>query len=398
MTKGTRWVWRATTAVSFMRWMLGFCAFAVSEPAVVLGQVPKWTLERVVTIGDALDAQRGLSSVGDVIVDGDRILVEEPLEQRVRVFSVDGAPLGSIGGRGGGPGEFESLDAMGLHQGMLWVADDDLGRIQFFDAEYRYATSVPMWSHPSLQPGGWDVIGILGDGSLLARAERYAHEVVADPRRPDHIIRLHPDETRLDTVSTSVGLPFVVEIQGRPGWRDFGVRPVYDRSVSTASRYGLGLVIVHREVADEGRGDHTYRVVRFDAEGDTAWVRDYRYDPIPVTDEWLSRRVEDWVQRASAGVDRRLYRRAVKEAFSRLRFFPPVRSARAGEDGTSWLLLRTGEDSAEWEVLDASGQPAGRLEPPHENYLAWPDLETPWFIEYDEFDVPYLVQYRVRRN
>lgn len=388
---------RGTTAAMFMRWILAFCAFATAEPAAVLGQVPKWTLERVVTIGDALDAEKGFSSLGDVIVVGDKILVEEPLDHRIRLFSVDGSPLGSIGGRGGGPGEFESLDAMGLHQGMLWVADDDLGRIQFFDAQYRYKSSVPIWGHPSLSPGGWDVIGILGDGSMLFGAARYAHEVVADPRRPDHIVRLNPDETRLDTVSTIVGLPFVVEIQGRPGWRQFGVRPVYDRSVSTASRYGLGLVVVHREVAEEA-SSQTYRVVRFDAEADTAWVRDYLYDPIPIADEWLSRRVDDWVQRAGTGVDHRLYRRAVEEAFAGPRFFPAVRSVRAGEDGTTWLLLRTGMDSTEWEVLDASGQPMGRLEPPHENYLAWPDLETPWFIEYDEFDVPYVVQYRVRRN
>ncbi len=397
MTKRKRWVRRGTTPAGVIRWILGFYAFGAAEPAAVWSQVPTWILERGATIGDALDAERGFSSVGDVIVDGDRILVEEPLEHRIRVLSVDGAPLGSIGGRGGGPGEFESLDAMGLHDGLLWVADGDLGRVQFFDAEYRYARSVPIWSHPSLPPGRWDVIGMFGDGSLLVRAERYAHEVVADPRRPDHVIRLDHQNPRLDTVSAVVGLPFVVEIQGRPGWRDFGVRPVYDRSVATASRYGLGLVVVHREVANEA-DPHTYRVVRFDAEGDTAWVRDYSYDPIRVTDEWLSRRVEDWVQRASTGVDLARYRRAVEEAFSEPRFFPPVRSARAGEDGTTWLLLRTGMNSAEWVVLDTSGQLIGRLEPPEENYLIWPDWETPWFVEYDEFDVPYLVQYRVRRN
>ena len=378
-------------------WIPVCCAFTMAEPAAALGQVPQWTLERVVTMGDALDAEAGFSSVGTVIVDGERILVEESREHRIRVFSVDGTPLGSIGGRGQGPGEFESLDAMGLHQGMLWVADGDLGRIQFFDAEYRYASSVPIRSHPSLPPGAWDVIGMLGDGSSLAKARRHAHEIVADPRRPDHIIRLDPEGTRLDTVSVIIGLPFAVEIPARPGWRSFGVRPVYDRSVWTASRYGLGLVVVHREVADEPESQ-TYQVVRFDAVGDTTWVRDYPYDPIPIPDDWFSRQVEDWVQRAGAGVDRRSYRRAMEEAFSGPRFFPPVRGVRAGEDGTTWVLLSTGIDSAEWEVLDASGRPMGRIAPPNENYLAWPDLETPWFVEYDALDIPYVVQYRLHRD
>ena len=67
-------------------WIPVFCAFTMAEPAAALGQVPQWTLERVVTMGDALDAEAGFSSVGTVIVDGERILVEESREHRIRVF------------------------------------------------------------------------------------------------------------------------------------------------------------------------------------------------------------------------------------------------------------------------------------------------------------------------
>ena len=67
------------------------CSFLVAvSPCPGSAQVERWTLERTVTVGDALDPETGLTLVEDVIVQGDRLLVAQPLERRLRVFSLAG--------------------------------------------------------------------------------------------------------------------------------------------------------------------------------------------------------------------------------------------------------------------------------------------------------------------
>ena len=117
-------------ALRLVRAALASTACITASPVTSAAQLPEWTLERTLTIGDPIDPQMGLSWVGRVIVDGDRLLVAQPMEQRVRIFSLTGDFLGYIGRQGEGPGEFQTVNGMGLHDGLVWVADRILRRVQ----------------------------------------------------------------------------------------------------------------------------------------------------------------------------------------------------------------------------------------------------------------------------
>ena len=147
---------------------------------------------------------------------------------------------------------------------------------------------------------------------------------------------------------------------------------------------------MHREAATSAE-PHTFRVIRFDAQADTSWARDIPYNPIPVTSEWRSRHLEERRDLESPLLS------VLERAYRTLEFFPPVRAVRAGNDGTTWLHVRTGVDSSEWEVLDPSGHSVARVEPPLGARMRWAGTDALWFVEEDDFDIPYLVQYAIRR-
>ena len=108
---------------------------ALAWPASSAGsQTAPWNLVPSVRIGEPLDAETGLTRVGHVVHDRDRILISQPDEHHLRVFSSDGGLLGIIGRRGQGPGEFEEVSRVGLHGDEVWVSDGLSGRVSFFDA------------------------------------------------------------------------------------------------------------------------------------------------------------------------------------------------------------------------------------------------------------------------
>ena len=90
-------------------------------------------------------------------------------------------------------------------------------------------------------------------------------------------------------------------------------------------------------------------------------------------------------------------RRAWERAYGKLQFFPPVGDVRAGADGTTWILLRTGVESSEWEVLDESGHSIARAGPAPLGRIRWADADSLWFFEHGGLGIPYLVRYAIRR-
>ena len=371
--------------------------FCATLPVPASGQLERWTLERTVTIGDAFDPETGLTLVTGVIVQGDRLLVAQPMEQRLRVFSLTGDFLGFIGRRGEGPGEFRSVGFMGVHEGRVWVNDPELRRHQYFDAEGRLVSSARIRGHPSLPASRTaDVRGILADGSMLVKRAEPAHELAQSPPTREAVFLFGPDGLLRDTVAMIVGRSRIVALRGS-GWTAVSSIPVSYRSVLSVAPDGSGFVVVHRTGATSAR-PHTFRVIRFDARADTAWARDVPYDPIPVPGAWRSRHVErqvrDIVEDPRFPESR--IRPALERAYGTLEFFPPVRGVLAGSDGSTWLRLRTGVDSYELEVLDESGRPLARVDPP-QGGMRWADAESLWFVERDELDIQYLVRYAIRR-
>ena len=284
---------------------LGCSCFVADSPRAGSARHDRWTLERTITIGDASDPEMGLTRVGDVVVHGERLFVVQGREQRVRIFSLAGDFLGFLGGPGEGPGEFRWMNGMGVRDGLVWVSDHHMGRVQHFDAEGRYASSTRIRGHPTLPMGSVHVRALLADGSMLVRIQLDVVALAAAPERPEHVIRFDARGSLRDTVAVA---------------------------------------------APEERSD------------------------------------------LSAPLHR-----VLEGAYRDMQFFPPVGDARAGADGTTWLLVRTGVDSFEWEVLDAFGRSVARVEPPPRGRMRWADTDALWFVEHDELDIPYLVRYVIRR-
>lgn len=226
---------------------------------------------------------------------------------------------------------------------------------------------------------------------MLVTFARDAAEDAAFPDRPQHVLRLNAQGSLRDTVSVLAGRSGALKLgrTSRGGVR-FTWLPESYRSRFAPSPDGSGFVVVHREAAPSAER-YAFRVIRFDARADTAWVRDIPYDPIPVSSEWRSRHVEERSDLSAPLL------RVLEAAYRNLEFFPPVGDVQVGADGSTWLLVRTGADSSEWEVLDASGRSLARAEPPPRGRMVWAGADSLWFVEEDDLDVPYLVQYAIRR-
>lgn len=377
----------ATLAVA----ALGCSCLVAARPCAGSAQVERWTLERTITIGDHSDPELGLTWVRDVIVYGECLFVMQHREHRLRIFSLAGDFLGFLGGRGEGPGEFREVNGIGVRDGLVWVSDRLMGHVQYFDPGGRYASSIRVRGHPTLPMGSVRVRAMLADGSMLVAIPRDVGELAASPDRPEHVIRFDAQGLLRDTVAVLAGRTDAIRLgrTNRGGVR-FTWLPESYRSLFAPSADGSGFVVVHREAATSAE-PHAFRVIRFDARADTAWVRDIPYDPIPVSSEWRARHIEERSDLSAPLL------RVLEAAYRNLEFFPPVGDVQADADGSTWLLVRTGADSSEWEVLDAFGRSRARIEPPPRGRMMWAGTDSLWFVEEDDLDVPYLVRYAIRR-
>jgi len=375
--------------------VLGCSCLVAASPYPGTAQVERWTLERTVTIGDAFDPETGLTRVGDVIVLGDRLLVTQDLERRVRVFSLTGDFLGFIGRGGEGPGEFRNVGSMGLHDGRMWI-DSGSRRLQYFDAEGRLVSSERIEGHPALL--GATVQGVLQDGSRLFKHTVSAGELVESPPKPEAVVLVDPEGLPWDTVAMIVGRSGITQFVGS-GWTSYVSIPESYRSLLSVAPDGSGFVVVHRTGATSAE-PHTFRVIRFDARADTAWAHEVPYDPIRIPEGWRERRVEERVRNPKGlppGVSERHFRNVLENAYGSVGFFPPASGiVRAVAEGTTWVQLRTGVESSVWEVLDESGRSVARVDHPRGS-IRWVGTESVWATERDEFDIPYLVRYVIRR-
>lgn len=100
------------------------------------GDDPKITIDLLRTIGsvDTNDENLAFRSPLDMAVDDEgRIYILDSGNQRIQVFGPDGKFLRTIGRRGQGPGEFESLNSIDIDpQGNFHVLDSAQRRIQVF--------------------------------------------------------------------------------------------------------------------------------------------------------------------------------------------------------------------------------------------------------------------------
>jgi hypothetical protein len=126
-------------------------------------------------------------AVGD---DG-RVYVADDGDKTVKVFDASGRPVGTLGRKGSGPGEFEAIQDIAVVNRAVYVFDPKLDRILRFPDEGGQATAIsdvsgdfisalgqdrlvmandPRWSMPAIGREAWPLLLVTDlTGTLLAR-------------------------------------------------------------------------------------------------------------------------------------------------------------------------------------------------------------------------------------
>lgn len=361
--------------------------------------LPVWTLEEDLRIGSLDEAATSLTMVTSIEVGPDgRVYVAQPLDRQIRVFDANGAPAGVIGRPGEGPGEFQSVMALGWRADSLWVADGQARRTSFFDPEGAFLGDVTWLNvktpREELLPA---VPGILlDDGTAILQFRSFSDAVTSGAVKARPWVRVDRRGEMLDSVwDAPVGgnqLTIAYE-----GGALFTVQPWRTDPFLVPAGSGDPLYIV-----DPMSGAGAFvRATRIDTHGDTAWVRDVPSTAIPITAErrdsardTLVARLESFRERRGASVGE--LRGWVDEAMRIPPVVPPVVRGTVASDGALWL--ERADRPGTWTVVNGDGDVLADVRVPDGVRLLRVDGDAVYGTVTDEFDVPYVVRLHIRRD
>ena len=374
---------------------LALGAAPVSGP--VSGQVPEWTLKRGVTIGSVDDPVYGLSGVGGVLADAERVFVLLRQDATVRVFSRAGEFIRDLGRRGAGPGEFTRPNRMGWHGSRLWINESMSPRLTFFDVATGEAETIHYRANVPGSLHRWMPLAVLADGRVVASPELVTGPGGALGASELPIIVTEPGGTLRDTLTRQSIDGLVGRITaGRSVGEVWVTSPIPDLDLITFAPDGSSVVVVKRQDWDGRTDPAEFEVTKLGLHGDTVYRRRIEYEPRPVPSDYFDDRIADDMDDPNVS-NRRAYVRALREFYEQRRYFPPVTSVTVGSDGTTWLAREREDGERERLVLDGSGSAIGRFRPPPGGGVWLADLTECWVVERDALDIPYVVQYNIVR-
>lgn len=167
-------------------------ARVAAEPALLIGEVDgsdAFLFERILSVKRSVEGN---------------VVVAENGSQEVRVFDAGGAHLRTVGGRGEGPGEFQSLRGAWPVDGGGTLAVQDWPRPHMarFDAEGSFAGAAQLEGFSS----PWTFftsLGLVGSGFLLGSVSDLVVEEHEEPFRPPVSFVLYGlDGVLADTIAT----------------------------------------------------------------------------------------------------------------------------------------------------------------------------------------------------
>ncbi len=368
------------------------------EPASLpdpLASIP-WTLsDPETTIGSVDDPEHMFDQIAHMTLGSDGLLytTHYPGEGVVRRWTAEGAPAGSLGRRGEGPGEFQYPYMLGFHGDSLWVWDVLANRANYFDTAGRFLGSASARPNPGsggdpfLRP-----VAPLRDGTFMGLTPPMSTAIASGELTETPYVRM-------DAEGRSLGLIWTQRWERRDVFGGSSLsQPFGDAELSGFGKRGL-LVVERR--AWTGEGDATVRISEIDFNGDTIFTAAVRYEPVPLAGERFDSVVIDWIEGAARGPARV---GELVEAAYRPAYLPAVRGFVAAEDGTIWLqrfdpvVLENGESVHEWWVLNGEGNPVARALTPVDLELKLITDDAVWGIVHDDLDVEYIVRHRLIKD
>lgn len=413
------------------------CEAPATSEGVDLAELPLLAVEEEARFGSVEDPDLGFTRIRDVDVDEEgRVYVLESGAQEIRVLAPDGSVERRIGREGDGPGEFRSAYAIGVFGDTIWALDGRPNRITLFDRDGEVRSTGRVEQARVALPtcaGLLRPIGMRSDGlfpsemrSIFCTRDDPESDVEEGDSIPVPRVLFDAAGAVVDTVGWDpIPPPTMVTPPGAPERERRQVTVDDDRYTVPTPPRGLpawaplldGRIILDAPVPEpDGRG--SFAVTRRGLEGDTIYRRVFAYDAEPYTDSDLDTiadraagsggrqfiLVGDGTAVASAGEEMDdAERRRVASRLREEMDFPDYRRAVdevwTARDGGVWIQYVRPEGDPEaptrFLVLDPDGRPRGRVELPPDTEIEWSRDDTVWAVETDDFDVPWLVRYRI---
>ena len=360
---------------------------------------PQWSVVEELRIGDIDDPEQTLSTVGALVVDDEnRIYITQPEMGTIRVFDAAGRTLRYIGQRGQAPGEFDRVYTIGFVADTLYAIDLGLRRVSYFSVEGEHLRSAQV-SAPPVSPPFFPSMpfAVFADGSM-AIGTAFPAGVPPEALRRVPQLRIDASGTVLDTV-TWIGYERTARRANHEG-RPLGVgSPLSDDAFAVFSGDGTRLATLDRAIA-AGPGTASFGVTMSDGNGDTIYSRRYEYVPVPVDAALIDSIVGERANiLAGAFEDPREAPGFVRSAMFLPVYHPPVSAAQFSDLGEFWVQREAiaGQDQR-WMVLDEGGEPVAQATLPEGLQVMVIRRDALWGVVLDEFQVPYVVRYRVVRG
>jgi hypothetical protein len=313
------------------------------------------------------------------------LVVANAGSHEVRLYREDGTHLRTVGGRGGGPGEYEGMWGLARLPGdSLGVWDWRATRLTVYDRDGELGRSVAVVDAASLAAR---LIGTFPDGSFAVAAGLDPMTIFARGGGPFEVpvtlLKLGPDGVIVDSLGPYPGEERFIDM----GEGQFSIRrTIYGR----AQRIEVAAGRIH------AGDDRTGEVRVYDAGGGLRRVIRRAFTPEPVTDADVRRYRETTLAATSERE-----REAQREFLDRL---PAARTLPAFSDlfvdrlGRIWLMefSRETEGPRTWTVLAADGTPSGRLLLPRRvaPVDAGADYLLAWSL--DDLDVERITLHELR--
>lgn len=322
-------------------------------------------------------------SVRNVIPDAlGRVWVMDSRAYELRLFDRDGTFVRTVGGEGGGPGEFGSNPcAFAGPDGEVWVESG--GRWQRFDS-----AGVFLGGQPVTRNLGCGIRQWLPDGRFLAVNTEYDPET----RALDGYYFVHDrDPSGEVSPRDTVPAPDVPE-SPRVQWVNNAGRVVIT-SYAPLSHRATGVLGPTGDFwITEGGGD--YRIRRQTLTGDTLVIMERPYEPVPVPDSVRAREIAEL----------RRERLRLAEGFDPAdipRVYPPFDRLSIATDGTLWVRRQLEDGAYGLDVFAPDGRFLGAVEPPPGFGRMLIHHVTPDYMygrATDALDVPYVVRLAIHRE
>jgi len=312
------------------------------------------------------------------------IAIAQGQDFAVRLFDTLGKHVGTVGKKGKGPGEFESIAGLGWFADSLWVYDNRLRRFTIFMSDGRVrrtvavsASSTTLVTPMVLYPGG-SVLAHLG--GPLSRENR-----------PSIWAKVRIGQTTGLVISALSPNEHKVEVDTKRGHAEVGL-PFRGNRFREYSSDGSRIAIVTAFVEGSQRG--VFQVVTLNANGDTLYSRNHRFNltalPKSVGDSIIDRQYAGLLQRNPELAAE--YKKRVRLP----QFYPPIRSVTSGNDGTLAVALRTQSQEVQHLLLDSRGEYRGHVTLPITQFIAGISSNHIWVLETDQYDVQSVSRLRLR--